>query len=61
LDGNYAGVEGETVALAAGTLVGAQIGALISVRLVSRQGIVLKLLSSALILVSLRQLLAALL
>ena len=61
LDGNYAGVEAETVSLAIGTLGGAQIGALISVRLVSRQGIVLKLLSSALILVSLRQLLAALL
>ena len=61
LAGYYAGVEAETVALAAGTLIGAQIGALISVRLVSRQAIVLRLLSSALILVSLRQLLAALL
>jgi hypothetical protein len=61
LDGSYAGLEARTISLAVGTVGGAQLGALISSRLATRQGIVLKLLSVALILVSLRQLLAALL
>jgi uncharacterized membrane protein YfcA len=61
IDGSYAGVEAETLALATGTVIGAQIGALVSIRLMSRQGVILKLLSGALILVALRQLLAALL
>jgi hypothetical protein len=61
LDGNYAGVEAKTVAIAAGTLLGAQIGALVSARLARHQILVLRLLSAALIVVSLRQLLAALL
>jgi uncharacterized membrane protein YfcA len=49
------------VAIAAGTLLGAQIGALVSARLARHQILVLRLLSAALIVVSLRQLLAALL
>jgi uncharacterized membrane protein YfcA len=61
LHGSYAGVEGETAALALGTLVGGQIGARISVRLARRQAVVLRLLSAALVLVGLRQLLATLL
>jgi len=59
--GSYSGVEGETLALVAGTIGGGQLGALVSARLVARQGLVLRLLSSALVVVSLRQLLAALL
>jgi uncharacterized membrane protein YfcA len=61
IQGSYSGVEAETLTLAAGTVIGAQIGALLSMRLMSRQGLILKLLSGALILVALRQLLAALL
>lgn len=60
LHGSYAGVEAETAALALGTLAGGQLGARISVRLARRQGVVLRLLSGALILVGLRQLLAGL-
>ncbi len=59
--GSYSGVTGETLALIVGTLGGGQLGAFASARLATRQGIVLRLLSSALILVSLRQLVAALL
>lgn len=59
--GSYSGVEGETLALIVGTVGGGQLGAFSSARLATRHGIVLRLLSSALILVSLRQLLAALL
>jgi uncharacterized membrane protein YfcA len=57
----YDGVVGITVAIAAGTLAGGQLGAFISVRLQQRQVIVMRLLSAALLLVALRQLLAALL
>jgi uncharacterized membrane protein YfcA len=60
-DGNYVGVVAETVSLSLGTLIGAQAGAQLSMRLVTRQAVVLRLLSGALVLVSLRQLLAALL
>jgi uncharacterized membrane protein YfcA len=59
--GSYSGVEGETLALIVGTVGGGQLGAFASARLVARQGLVLRLLSSALIIVSLRQLLAVLL
>jgi hypothetical protein len=61
LHGSYAGVEAETASLALGTLLGGQLGAQVSVRLLRHQAVVLRLLSAALILVSLRQLLAALL
>ncbi|HWC29753.1 MAG TPA: sulfite exporter TauE/SafE family protein [Dehalococcoidia bacterium] len=60
VDGSYAGVEAETVALALGTVIGGQVGARVSVHLVHRQHLVLRLLSGALVLVSLRQLIAAL-
>ena len=59
--GSYSGVEGETLALVVGTVVGSQLGAFISARLVAHQGVILKLLSFALAVVALRQLLAALL
>lgn len=59
--GTYAGVVVETIALAVGTVAGGQIGALISRRLARRQAIILRLLSAALVLVGLRQLIAALL
>ena len=61
VSGSYSGVLGETAALIAGTLIGGQVGAFLSSRLMEHQGVVLRLLSGALILVSLRQLLAALL
>jgi uncharacterized membrane protein YfcA len=59
--GSYSGVEGQTLALIVGTVGGGQLGAFLSARLATRQAIVLRLLSGALIIVSLRQLLAALL
>lgn len=59
--GSYSGVEGQTLALVVGTIGGGQLGAFASARLVARQGLVLRLLSSALVVVSLRQLLATLL
>jgi len=52
--GHYEDVVGEELALALGVLVGAQLGALASVRLQSRQMVVLRLLSGALALVGLR-------
>jgi uncharacterized membrane protein YfcA len=61
LQGSYAGVEAETASLALGTLLGGQLGARVSARLARHQAVVLRLLSIALILVSLRQLIAALL
>jgi uncharacterized membrane protein YfcA len=60
LHSSFTGVEAETAALALGTLAGGQIGALISARLAHRQAVVLRLLSVALIIVGLRQLIAAL-
>ena len=59
--GSYSGVEGQTLSLVVGTVAGGQLGAFISGRLAARQGLVLRLLSAALIIVSLRQLLAGLL
>ena len=59
LSGHYGDVVGETASLAVGVLVGAQLGALISDRLSSRQGIVLRLLSGALFIVSVRLLAGA--
>ncbi len=59
--GSYSGVAEETLALIVGTVGGGQLRAFASARLVARQAIVLRLLSSALILVSLRQLVTALL
>lgn len=61
LSGDYSGVVEETVALALGTVAGAQIGAFTSRLLARRQAVVIRLLSGALVLVSLRQLIAALL
>lgn len=59
--GHYAGVVDEELALAAGVLLGAQLGALLSIRLQTRQVFVLRLLSAALSLVALRLFLGALL
>jgi uncharacterized membrane protein YfcA len=59
--GSYSGVLPEAASLALGVLIGAQIGALISVRLAHRQALVRRLLSVALIVVSLRLLAGSLL
>jgi uncharacterized membrane protein YfcA len=61
LEGHYSDVLGEEMSLAVGVLIGAQLGAVMSGRLQSRQGIVLRLLSIALMLVGLRLLLGGLL
>lgn len=52
--GHYSGVLGEEGALAVGVLVGAQVGALVSLRLTGRVAVVTRLLSVALVLVALR-------
>lgn len=61
VQGHYNGVIGEEVSLAIGVLAGAQLGAFVSTHLQSRQMIVLRLLSLALVIVGLRLLLGALL
>jgi len=61
VQGDYGGVVFEQVSLAAGVLVGAQLGARASVWLAPRQGVVLRLLSLALALVGVRLLYGALL
>ena len=61
LSGHYGDVVGETASLAVGVLIGAQLGAVLSARLSSRQAIVLRLLSGALLIVSLRLLVGAVL
>ncbi len=61
LSGHYGDVVGEAASLAVGVLIGAQLGALISARLSSRQGFVLRLLSSALLIVSFRLIVGAVL
>jgi uncharacterized membrane protein YfcA len=52
--GHYDGVLGEEMTLAIGVLIGAQLGARLSMHLQSRQGLVLRLLSVALGFVGLR-------
>ncbi len=59
--GDYAGVVDESLALSAGVLVGAQVGAVISMRLAGRHALVMRLLSIALGVVGLRLLFGALL
>jgi uncharacterized membrane protein YfcA len=59
--GNYEGLAAEELSLAAGVLLGAQAGARISRRLAHHQAAVARLFSAALIVVSLRMLLVALL
>lgn len=59
--GNYAGLELEEISLSAGVLIGAQVGALISLRLAHRQRVVARLFSVALVLVAGRMLLGSLL
>jgi uncharacterized membrane protein YfcA len=54
LAGNYSGVWTEELSLIAGVLGGAQLGAFLSVRLAEKQGVIIRLLSSALGLVSVR-------
>jgi uncharacterized membrane protein YfcA len=61
LGGHYADVVGETLSLAAGVVIGAQIGAAVSARLVSRQVIVLRLMSGALLVIGVRLMVGALL
>lgn len=59
--GNFEGLAGEEFALAAGSLIGAQVGALISRRLVEHQEIIVRFFSAALLLVAARMLASALL
>lgn len=59
--GDYAGLAEEQVSLAAGVLIGAQVGALISRRLAHHQEIVADFFTLALVLVALRMLAGALL
>lgn len=59
--GDYAGVIGEELSLALGVLVGAQLGALVSLRLQGQQLLVLRLLSVALSIVGIRLALGGLL
>jgi uncharacterized membrane protein YfcA len=59
--GHYAGLAGEELSLALGSLIGAQVGAVISRRLVNRQQVVARFFSVALLLVSGRMLAVALL
>ncbi|HXH22926.1 MAG TPA: sulfite exporter TauE/SafE family protein [Dehalococcoidia bacterium] len=59
--GDFSGVLGEELSLAAGVLLGAQLGALVSMRLQARQLVVMRLLSGALGLVGLRLVFGALL
>lgn len=61
VSGNYAGLVAEELTLAGGSLVGAQIGAMISHRLVGHQQIILRFFSLALLIVAARMLLSALL
>jgi uncharacterized membrane protein YfcA len=61
LAGHYDDVVGEEASLAVGVLVGAQLGALLSMRLARRQQVMTRLLSAALLLVGLRLLLGRLL
>lgn len=61
LAGRYEGVLAEELALGAGVLAGAQLGALVSERFVHRQAIVVRALSLALVAVGLRLLFGALL
>jgi len=61
LAGEYAGMVSEEVSLSAGVLVGAQIGALISIRLARKQALVSRLLAVALLLVGARLLVSSLL
>jgi uncharacterized membrane protein YfcA len=61
VQGHYAGVVGEEASLSLGVLVGAQLGALASLRLAKHQDLVTRLLSLALILIALRLLGGALL
>ncbi len=61
LAGEYAGMVSEEVSLSAGVLVGAQVGALISVRLARKQALVTRMLAVALLLVGARLLASALL
>lgn len=61
IDGDYAGVVGEEISLAIGVILGAQVGAFVSLRLVGRQVVIMRLLSAALGVVGLRLLVGALL
>lgn len=54
LAGEYAGRLAEVLSLGAGVLAGAQLGALLSIRLAHKQAIVVRLLSAGLVLVGLR-------
>jgi uncharacterized membrane protein YfcA len=59
--GNFEGLAGEEFALAAGSLAGAQVGALVSRRLVEHQEVIVRFFSVALLLVAARMLASALL
>jgi uncharacterized membrane protein YfcA len=61
VQGSYSGVVSETAALSVGVLVGAQIGALLSQRLVHHQVVITRLLSAAMVVVGVRLLAGALL
>jgi uncharacterized membrane protein YfcA len=61
LNGEYAGLIAEVTSLSAGVLIGAQLGALLAIRLAHRQAFVAALLSAALVIVGLRLLLGGLL
>jgi uncharacterized membrane protein YfcA len=61
LRGEYAGLVPEVVSLSAGVLIGAQLGAFLSIRLAHHQALVATLLSVALVAVGLRLILGALL
>jgi uncharacterized protein len=61
LAGEYAGLIAEEVSLGIGVLIGAQLGAIVSIRLAHRQAVVGRLLSGALVLVGLRLVLGSLL
>lgn len=58
--GNYAGLAGEEFALAAGSLLGAQVGAMVSHRLVHHQEVIVRFFSVALLIVAARMLVSAL-
>ena len=59
--GNYADLAGEEFSLAFGSLLGAQVGAIVSRRLVNRQKVVTRFFSAALLIVAARMLLRSLL